>query len=204
MFIHLTRYIFAAGHILREVRRPVAGRFENERITETNVCFWAKGVALLICGMAFLFASCSEYKVLETTEVFKIEKTSSEVHVYLRNGYAVRIDPNDRWNHYFINENRERVKFYDPEVLLWQNAEPGWVVEVYGEYQSDYLRLVPPADITEELEVASISVYEGETGRFLGYLSGGLLTSPSGKFDFQSYQGKILTNVLSPTENLFR
>ena len=56
---------------------------------------------LIICGMAFLFASCSEYKVLETTEVFKIEKTSSEVHVYLRNGYAVRIDPNDRWNHYF-------------------------------------------------------------------------------------------------------
>lgn len=152
-------------------------------------------IKALICGMAFLFASCSEYKVLETTEVFKIEKTSSEVHVYLRNGYAVRIDPNDRWNHYFINENRERVKFYDPEVLLWQNAEPGWVVEVYGEYQSDYLRLVPPADITEELEVASISVYEGETGRFLGYLSGGLLTSPSGKFDFQSYQGKILTNV---------
>mgnify|MGYP006991763207 FL=1 len=150
---------------------------------------------LIICGMAFLFASCSEYKVLETTEVFKIEKTSSEVHVYLRNGYAVRIDPNDRWDHYFINENRERVKFYDPEVLLWQNAEPGWVVEVYGEYQNDYLRLVPPADITEELEVASISVYEGETGRFLGYLSGGLLTSPSGKFDFQSYQGKILTNV---------
>lgn len=50
--------------------------------------------------MAFLFASCSEYKVLETTEVFKIEKTSSEVHVYLRNGYAVRIDPNDRWDHY--------------------------------------------------------------------------------------------------------
>lgn len=33
---------------------------------------------LIICGMAFLFASCSEYKVLETTEVFKIEKTSSE------------------------------------------------------------------------------------------------------------------------------
>lgn len=147
---------------------------------------------LIICGMAFLFASCSEYKVLETTEVFKIEKTSSEVHVYLRNGYAVRIDPNDRWDHYFINENRERVKFYDPEVLLWQNAEPGWVVEVYGEYQSDYLRLVPPADITEELEVASISVYEGETGRFLGYLSGGLLTSPSGKFDFQSYQVRFL------------
>lgn len=104
-----------------------------------------KIIKALICGMAFLFASCSEYKVLETTEVFKIEKTSSEVHVYLRNGYAVRIDPNDRWNHYFINENRERVKFYDPEVLLWQNAEPGWVVEVYGEYQSDYLRLVPPA-----------------------------------------------------------
>ena len=37
--------MFAAGHIPREVRRPVAGRFENERITETNVCFWAKGVA---------------------------------------------------------------------------------------------------------------------------------------------------------------
>lgn len=33
-----------------------------------------KIIKALICGMAFLFASCSEYKVLETTEVFKIEK----------------------------------------------------------------------------------------------------------------------------------